>query len=959
MFRDYGFIENYPQRWIFGGGTLQFDLEEDNEGNIQLVWDEEDNPENTDKPETAKKFQRELRRLKKVKSMAWHFRLYEDGNNVPEHEWNLVWEYHQAITDAISYAINDMVGDNEKVPVFVGTRDGVCSGNSCGNHYDDLEEEEDDLDYVNPTCDNDELLSFPDYDLVETVRSTYQLMSFQDRESPLDMCMDLDETLQICSSYRPHYHEFAAHFPARYIETVKRVIFVGGGDSMLLHEVLKYPSLELVVGLELDQVVTRKSFKFFNTQPHFDDERVEWWFGDATKSLLMLPKDYWQSFDLVLVDLSETVMAFTVTEELEVFDALALLLKPDGVMVKNELYMEAMSTTFDYTLQISYESPKICSQVMVFGSNRVDFFHQTMKDHHVETKLLMPPVHYEDPFEYMHDYRKNDARAQGKCRNIEKEKTSKDERQEKSAGILFVLDAEHTGAFSKESLQENLYSILRREGLTPVSFPSKNKDGKVATVVMKEGYVVARMWPEYNYCAFDLNLWGGFHKTQNVRAALLKAVGNPHGTGLGLSVSSFRVIVGGMFGYPAWKEDQKFMGPQIVQTRKCDEEELSGEPLIEEVVARVAVNEIVNLVHSERLNVAVLCGNEEEDECSAADALEKHTNVFKVTSIWSCPDLDRAEDNLEKVSKMYNCEKHVMHQLAEALDPDYSKLNMFVVDGSASFEMGQIMSSIWSIPRNRFRWLEEHNVFSAIAANSSEKNWRRHFLDRYRKDVKNDPVTRAEIVLKGGEISMELGLVSVGDEFIFLNLRIFEQTLRQRLSTDMVVDVELQKINGGLWPRQEDFNPEEYSPADYDQKPAKEQFAKQKPLGRESVFQLELVDKEGVSMPTLEQLLLCLEKTFAKLRMVDANSERYEDLGDGGVVVSVSPKGSAVLSWDGRNHVGINLFSYNDRLELADSFVSSFVSFTGKKLKVVLRDDFPRGTGRVINFQEDLKYVGF
>ena len=78
---------------------------------------------------------------------------------------------------------------------------------------------------------------------------------------------------------------------------------------------------------------------------------------------------------------------------------------------------------------------------------------------------------------------------------------------------MFVLDAEHTGAFSKESLQENLYSILRREGLTPVSFPSKNKDGKVATVVMKEGYVVARMWPEYNYCAFDLNLWGGFHKT--------------------------------------------------------------------------------------------------------------------------------------------------------------------------------------------------------------------------------------------------------------------------------------------------------------------------------------------------------------------------------------------------------------------------------------------------------------
>lgn len=38
---------------------------------------------------------------------------------------------------------------------------------------------------------------------------------------------------------------------------VKRVVFVGGGDSMLLHEVLKYEGLEMVLGLELDQKVTR------------------------------------------------------------------------------------------------------------------------------------------------------------------------------------------------------------------------------------------------------------------------------------------------------------------------------------------------------------------------------------------------------------------------------------------------------------------------------------------------------------------------------------------------------------------------------------------------------------------------------------------------------------------------------------------------------------------------------
>ena len=69
--------------------------------------------------------------------------------------------------------------------------------------------------------------------------------------------------------------------------------------------------------------------------------------------MLLLPKDYWQSFDLVLVDLSETAMSLTVTNELDVFDALALLLKPEGVMVKNELYMEHFSKVFDNSVALA------------------------------------------------------------------------------------------------------------------------------------------------------------------------------------------------------------------------------------------------------------------------------------------------------------------------------------------------------------------------------------------------------------------------------------------------------------------------------------------------------------------------------------------------------------------------------------------------------------------------------
>jgi spermidine synthase len=68
----------------------------------------------------------------------------------------------------------------------------------------------------------------------------------------------------------------------------------------------------------------------------------------------MLPKDYFASFDLVLVDLSETVMSFAVTTELTVIEALTLLVKPDGIFVKNEVYFDELMNIFPYTAQIRW-----------------------------------------------------------------------------------------------------------------------------------------------------------------------------------------------------------------------------------------------------------------------------------------------------------------------------------------------------------------------------------------------------------------------------------------------------------------------------------------------------------------------------------------------------------------------------------------------------------------------------
>eukprot|EP00985_Skeletonema_marinoi_P028135 scaffold24120_cov103-Skeletonema_marinoi.AAC.1 len=95
-----------------------------------------------------------------------------------------------------------------------------------------------------PTC-NTEYHEDNEYaQEIDMKHSQYQKVFFEENLHLEDKCLWLDHTMQQCATYRPHYHEPFVHLSAAYTD-VKRVVFVGGGDSMLLHEVLKYPSLEM------------------------------------------------------------------------------------------------------------------------------------------------------------------------------------------------------------------------------------------------------------------------------------------------------------------------------------------------------------------------------------------------------------------------------------------------------------------------------------------------------------------------------------------------------------------------------------------------------------------------------------------------------------------------------------------------------------------------------------------
>jgi hypothetical protein len=227
IFRDYGFVEDYPQRWDLDDDfDIKFDLIEETidenpadgqpQSRIRLVW--VDRPDEKDAINEVKRgLKKELRRLYRVRHLIWTD-VAKSGSptaGLPRREWESIWEYHQAAVNAISYAINELAdSEEEKVPVESGvggddkgssSRSMTCTIESCGgDHYSELVEEPDDIRYNKPTCYNRPTMRFPDYFMLEHIKTHYQILNFAFRETDGDICMDLEDTLQICSCYRPH-----------------------------------------------------------------------------------------------------------------------------------------------------------------------------------------------------------------------------------------------------------------------------------------------------------------------------------------------------------------------------------------------------------------------------------------------------------------------------------------------------------------------------------------------------------------------------------------------------------------------------------------------------------------------------------------------------------------------------------------------------------------------------------
>lgn len=868
----------------------------------------------------------------------------------------------------------DMVADSEDEEESSSSDDAEEAGARSSSGNPNAHKMEEGEEKPPTTCDS--YLKLEGFkDAVYESRSFYQEVAWSENPNKPDVCMSLDNILQICHSYRPHYHEPYVHFPAAYMKEMKRIAFIGGGDSMLLHEALKYPNVEMVLGLELDQKVVRESLKHFHTQPHFEDPRVQWWFGDASKSLALLPREWFGTFDLVMVDLSETAMSISVTDDLDIFGALALLMKPEGIFVKNELYYGQMSKLFDHSVFVYMtDYPILCDQDWAMGSNSVDFLHPKIEGGVFETNQISafeynPLDDVDDHYKLIKDYSHNDARKQGKCDLYDKEvaeaknPTPKPDpvKPNKSTGVLLVVEAEGVTEFS--ALETLVRDLLIAEGLTPLGpATAHNASDSVATsglfIAMEEGYVTAHYYPSFSHVGLEIVLWSKIAKHDGVREALLGSLGVKN------KYSSFRVIHGGMIGAKNWREDINAVGPVNKNLRQCDPEVKAAEPQIGEGPIPVetfntAVSSSLKMLPKKMDKViAVVCGEKGKDSCQTAKSLEKNAKVDKVVAIWTCDSKEEGIDDMsDNISNVFLCDVKDLKRVAK-IEEGFSAV---VVDPEASPEFVQVQNKVFCLSESGQRALLRDHVTFMTSLNTDAEAI---FYSACVKNLSKPFVRSGRIII---DKTSQFGLISTGNKGFVRKIVEIQETIQKKTG----IPTAIQKMVGGPVQQQMEYDPDHYPANAYDERDSLKQYTNQNPIASQSLYHYEIEDKSGNTMSAKlikETLDYVISKNadFAEAKRVNVNDE----IGDGSISAAIVASGHIIVTWDGASKVTFNILTQGEKyepsstddvpdmvlmdhkVEIIDKFMSKLptASNTG-------REQMPRGSNRVVNFKKDINAI--
>lgn len=167
-------------------------------------------------------------------------------------------------------------------------------------------------------------------EILATRQSSFQQVNIIDTHD-FGRCLVLDGVLQTTELDGFIYNEMISHIPVVTHRNPKRVLIIGGGDCGVANELSKYPELEQIDLVEIDQVVVEECInklpKISGNAPY--DKRINFIFEDGVKYVQSKSRIY----DIAIVDSSDPIGPAEVLFSEGFYIDLKNSLKEDGLMV--------------------------------------------------------------------------------------------------------------------------------------------------------------------------------------------------------------------------------------------------------------------------------------------------------------------------------------------------------------------------------------------------------------------------------------------------------------------------------------------------------------------------------------------------------------------------------------------------------------------------------------------------
>lgn len=160
-------------------------------------------------------------------------------------------------------------------------------------------------------------------------KTPYQELAVVDTEAYGRMLL-LDNIIMTTVGDEFFYHEMITHVPLNTHPNPRKVLVIGGGDGGAIREIVKYPSIEKAVMVEIDARVVANARKYLpEISGSLDDARVEIRFEDGIEHVRQTENAY----DVIIVDSTDPIGPAVGLFSAEFYRNVYKALKADGLFV--------------------------------------------------------------------------------------------------------------------------------------------------------------------------------------------------------------------------------------------------------------------------------------------------------------------------------------------------------------------------------------------------------------------------------------------------------------------------------------------------------------------------------------------------------------------------------------------------------------------------------------------------